>query len=157
MSLKKRSVDFDVKMLWLNISSMYNQEAEKYGLTLAIAYILIHIQENGCQVTDIAPKVGMEASSITRLLNNIEDKGWIVRKRESNKDRRKVMIYLTEEGKYAHEVAKQKVIHFNKKLRQIVGDQELENFFTTIDKINGFMQSGEVFDDLPEIIVDSKL
>jgi DNA-binding MarR family transcriptional regulator len=132
---KKRTVCFDIKLTWLNIARMYNFEAEHYGLSVSAAFLLLHVDDEGTQVTQLAPLLGMEASSMTRLLNNVESNGWIERRRDNNADRRAVKIHLTEQGKMARSVAKEKVKHFNQLVADKVGDSDLQVFFKVIDQI----------------------
>ncbi len=143
--IKKRSIDFDTKITWQNIARMYNMEAQKYNLNISVLFVLLHIKDDGIQVSDLADEIGMEASSITRMLNNMEEKGWIVRKRLDAADRRKVVIYLTDDGKVAREVAKQKVIHFNKMIAEKVDPHKLQTFFDVIDEVNELVASNAVF------------
>ncbi len=54
--------------------------------------------ENDCiQVNDIAKKLILNTNTITPLLKRMEQQGLIIRNR-SDKDERKVLIKLTEEG-----------------------------------------------------------
>ena len=126
---------------------MYNEQAEPYGLSISAAYILLHIEPEGVQVTQLAPSIGMEPSSITRLLNNIESKGWVERIRKGNVDRRKVMLHLTEEGRRAQALIKHKVKHFNKHVNELISTDKLNTFFEVIDAVNGLISGGKVFED----------
>jgi MarR family transcriptional regulator, organic hydroperoxide resistance regulator len=96
---KEKTVDFHLKWAWHSISRMYNVYAAPQDLTMAIGYVLLNIDlEHGTPATKIAPSIGMEARSLTRMLKNLEEKGWI-RKEGSETDKRFVKIFLTEEGK----------------------------------------------------------
>ena len=149
---KKRTIGFATKIVWQNIARMYNEEAEKYGLTISSAFLLLHIDPDGMQVTHLAPNLGMEASSITRLLNKIELKGWVERIREGKSDRRKVMIYLTEEGKKAQALVKHKVRHFNQKIIEVIPQENINVFYSVLDKVNEIVWANDVFEDVPEFI-----
>jgi MarR family transcriptional regulator, organic hydroperoxide resistance regulator len=146
LHVKKRTVCFDTKITWLNIARMYNTEAEQYDLSVSAAFTLLHIDDEGTQVTQLAPLLGMEASSMTRILNNIEQRGWINRQRDNQKDRRAVKIYLTPTGKEAQEVAKEKVIQFNKVVQAKTNSKDLEAFFRVIDTINDLIANNHIFD-----------
>lgn len=146
LHVKKRTVCFDTKITWLNIARMYNTEAEQYDLSVSAAFALLHIDDDGTQVTQLGPLLGMEASSMTRILNNIEERGWITRQRDNQKDRRAVKIYLTPEGKEAQEVAKEKVIQFNKVVQAKTSAEDLDAFFRVIDTINNLIANNHIFD-----------
>ncbi len=155
-SHKKRTVCFDMKLTWLNIARMYNFEAEHYGLSVSAAFLLLHIDDEGTQVTQLAPLLGMEASSMTRLLNNIEANGWIERRRDNSSDRRAVKIYLTETGKIARSVSKEKVKHFNQLVAEKVGESGLQAFFLVIDQINDLIRNNSIFNDNDQLILSAK-
>lgn len=147
---KKRTIGFATKITWQNISRMYDIQAEQYNLSISAAFVLLHLEEKGTAVNQIANEIGMEPSSMTRLLNNIEKKGLVERKRENKQDRRLVMIYLTEKGSYAKAVAKHKVKHFNKKIQELIKPKKLETFFEVLEQVNALMDSNQIFDDEPE-------
>ena len=155
-SRKKRTVCFDIKLTWLNIARMYNFEAEHYGLSVSAAFLLLHIDDEGTQVTQLAPLLGMEASSMTRLLNNIETNGWIERRRDNSSDRRAVKIYLTESGKIARSVSKEKVKHFNQLVAEKVGESSLQQFFQVIDQINDLIRNNNIFDTNEQLQLTAK-
>ena len=154
MPKKKRTVCFDTKITWLNIARMYNAEAEHYDLNVSAAFTLLHIHEEGTQVTQLAPLLGMEASSMTRILNNIEERCWIERRRYNSSDRRAVKVYLTEAGLEAREVAKEKVIQFNKVVQAKTSPQDLDAFFRVIDTINNLISNNHIFDSSTQTVTN---
>jgi len=78
---------------------MYNQQAMKYNGTMSIGFALLNIHsEEGTPATKIAPLMGLEARSLTRLLKSMDEKGLIYREADKT-DKRSVRIYLTREGK----------------------------------------------------------
>jgi len=137
----KRTVCFDTRLTWLNIARMYHFEAESYGLSVSSAYLLLHIESEGLPVTQVAPKMGMEPSSTTRTLNKLEKDGLIERYRIPGQDRRQVMVRLTPQGIAARELAKDRVKHFNRLVRNRLGDAKLAVFFECVDTINGLIGS----------------
>ena len=58
-----------IKAAWHSISRMYNSYASQSQLTIPIAYVLLLLSsKKGTLSTQVAPLLGMEAGSITRLL-----------------------------------------------------------------------------------------
>src|ERR1041384_309846 len=103
---REETVDFNIKAAWHAIARMYNQQALKYGGTMSIGFALLNIHtDEGTPATKIAPMMGLEARSLTRLLKSMEEKGLIYR--ETDKvDKRSVRIKLTDEGKKQREHSK---------------------------------------------------
>ncbi|WP_291722938.1 MarR family winged helix-turn-helix transcriptional regulator [Bernardetia sp.] len=133
---KRRSVDFAIKASWLAIAKMYNMIGAEHGITHSTGFVLLNIdQENGSPATKIAPLMGMEARSLTRILKSMEEEGLIVRQSDTE-DRRKVMICLTKEGKLRREAARQSVKTFNKQIFDKLSPEKMEHFFEVIEHIN---------------------
>ncbi len=133
---RKKSVDFSIKAAWLAISKMYNYIGADFDITHSTGFVLLNIdKENGSPATKIAPLLGMEARSLTRMLKSMEERGLICRKPDAD-DKRKVMIFLTDEGKKQRELARQTVKYFHGKVEERVGKQELEVFYHVMEQIH---------------------
>lgn len=135
-ALKQRAIGFDLKITWLAISRMYNNIATQEGINTNIGFVLLHIDdEKGTPATKIAPMMGMESRSLTRMLAKMEEQG-LIRREQDPTDGRMVRIFPTERGLQAKAVAKNVVIAFNKDLYKAIPDEKLEVFFEVIDQIN---------------------
>ena len=133
---REETVDFNIKASWHAISRMYNQKAIKNDITTSIGFVLLNIQsEEGTPATKIAPLMGLEARSLTRMLKTMEEKGLIFKQADPN-DRRSVRIFLTELGKQKKEVSRITVKNFNNEVRNIVPHEKLKIFFEVIQEIN---------------------
>lgn len=132
----EETVDFHIKRTWQNIAKMYNEKASKYGATMATGYVLLNIDiDNGTPSTALGPKMGMEATSLSRILKNMEEKDLIYRQKNPL-DGRGVLIFLTAFGKEKREDAKKAVIEFNNEVFESVPHNKLSNFFEVMDLIN---------------------
>jgi DNA-binding MarR family transcriptional regulator len=133
---KKQSLDFSVKAAWLAIAKMYNALGADHHVTHSIGYVLLNIdKEHGTPATKIAPLMGMEARSLSRMLKMMEDEQMIYRQIDK-KDKRKVLVCLTEKGKEKREFARQVVKEFNRKVKEQLTPEQLAHFFQVIEKIN---------------------
>jgi DNA-binding MarR family transcriptional regulator len=137
---KKRAVCFDIKVAWLAIARMYNSKAKLADITTNIGFVLLHIDdENGTPATKIAPLMGMEPRSLTRMLARLEERNFIYRVPDVQ-DRRMVRIFLTQEGEKYKALAKEVVIDFNKTLYNDISKEDLETFFSVVDKIHSIIK-----------------
>jgi DNA-binding MarR family transcriptional regulator len=130
-----KTVDYHIKSGWHAISRMYNSYAAPFDMTMAIGYVLLNIDRKGTPATKIAPALGLEARSLTRMLKSLEDKKWIRRETDDD-DRRVVKVYLTEEGKRKRDIARQGVIVFNNAIYEKIGEEKLNIFFEVMQKVN---------------------
>lgn len=136
MANKKETNCSIIKQSWHAIARMYNNEAVKHDLTTTIGFILLQIDnKDGVPSTSIGPAIGMEPTSLTRTINQMEEKGLIIRKRDK-KDARKVMIVLTDKGKLKREISKKAVKIFNEEVEKKIGPSKLKIFTQVINEIN---------------------
>jgi len=136
---REETVDYHIKSAWHAISRMYNQQAAEEGFTTAIGFVLININsKEGTPATKIAPLIGLETRSLTRMLKTMEEKGLIFKKADPI-DKRSVRIFLTEEGKRKKEISIQTIMKFNLMVREVVSEEELESFFGVFSKIQSII------------------
>ncbi|EKB49207.1 MarR family protein [Cecembia lonarensis LW9] len=138
---REDTVDYHIKSAWHAISRMYNQKAAQEDFTTSIGFVLININsKEGTPATKIAPLMGLEARSLTRMLKNMEEKGLIFKKPDPV-DKRSVRIFLTPEGKRKKEISVQTIKEFNLAVRELVSEEELETFFGVFYKINQVIEN----------------
>jgi len=142
---REDTIDYNIKSTWHAISRMYNQQAAKYGLTTSMGFVLINIDsEEGTPATKIAPQLGLESRSLTRMLRTMEEKNLIFKKKDPN-DGRSVRIYLTADGKTGKAIAKETVKTFDKAIKEIIPDGKLKSFFEVIRKINELIETNTIY------------
>jgi len=134
--MKNTTIDYIIKSMWTAIAKMYNEEASQYGGNMTIGYALLNIdKEKGIQSTALAPKLGMEPTSLTRTLKTMEEKG-LIYKKKNPKDGRGVFIHLTELGLEKREISKQTVLNFNEMIEQKIKPEDLKTFLKVSEKIH---------------------
>jgi DNA-binding MarR family transcriptional regulator len=131
----RETVDYHLKATWHSLTKMYNQVAVKYETSQTIGYVLMNIEKEGTPATKIAPFIGMEPTSLSRLLNSMEKKGLIYREVDET-DKRVVRIFLTDYGVLNRKIAKQTIIKFNEKILKKVTEKDLKIFYRVIAAIN---------------------
>lgn len=132
---KKETTCSRIKQSWLAISRMYNNEAVKHELTTTTGFILLNIDSNeGTPSTQIGPLLGMEATSLTRTMNQLEERG-IIKRKKDKLDARVVRMVLTEKGKKKKDVSKKTVKDFNKIISEKYSSSELEKFHEMLENI----------------------
>jgi DNA-binding MarR family transcriptional regulator len=100
--------------------------------------------KNGTPATKIAPLLGMEPRSLSRMLKNLEERQLIYRENDT-KDKRLVKIFLTEQGKEKKEIAKKTVKRFNNVIRQHIDAKKLDAFFEVVQDINKIIEKNNIF------------
>jgi len=146
--MKEKTIDYILRATWQAVARMYNEEAAKYGATMSTGFALLSIdKEKGTPSTALGPKMGMEATSLTRTLKSMEDKGLITRKKNPE-DGRGVLIYLTEFGREKRQLSKNNVIKFNEAVKQKVTEEQLRHFMEVSEVINELIQDKNIFNQI---------
>jgi len=143
--IKERSIDHHLRATWQAVAKMYNEQAESFDSTMAMAFVILNIDyENGTPSTALGPLMGMEATSLSRILKSMEDKGAIYREKNPN-DGRGVLIKLTNSGKEKREDAKLAVLRFNEVIRQNVSEKDINSFLKVMETINNLISEGNIY------------
>lgn len=143
--MKEKTIDYVLRATWQAVSRMYNEEASKFDGSMAIGFALLSIdKEEGTPSTYISNRMGMEATSLTRTLKTLEEKGLIIRKKNPD-DGRGVLIYLTDLGKQMREQSKTTVLKFNDVVKQNITQEKLNHFMEVADVINDLITEKKIF------------
>ncbi len=145
MDVKDTTIDYALRATWQAVARLYNEEAKRHDLTMAIGFSLLSIDpKKGIPSTSLGPKMGMEATSLSRILNVMEERGYICRKPNPD-DGRGVLIFLTPLGFDRREASKQVVLQFNTVVREHSSEGDLKGFFRTIGVINRLISEKKIF------------
>jgi len=98
----------------------------------------------GTPSTALGPKMGMEATSLSRILKTLEERELIVR-RPNPEDGRGVLINLTAKGLEKRESSRQRVFTFNDKVKHELGSDKLNEFYDVSEKILDMIQTKKIF------------
>ena len=126
--------DSALRSTWQLVSKMYNKEASKFDSTMATGFALLSIDADGTPSTNLGPKMGMEPTSLSRLLSTMEERKMIYRTQNPN-DGRSVLIHLTPFGKEKRDDSKSVVLNFNKKIEESLSTEKISAFFEVMNCI----------------------
>lgn len=150
--MKDKTIDYVLRTTWLAVQKMYNEEAAKFDATMAIAFTLLSIDPvAGTPSTALGPKMGMEATSLSRILKSMEERGVIERKPNPS-DGRGVLIHLTEFGREKREYSRDKVLKFNEAIRSQVTEEQMNNFYEVAEVINDMISNKKIYNQKEDIL-----
>ncbi|MGB0777299.1 MAG: MarR family winged helix-turn-helix transcriptional regulator [Flavobacteriaceae bacterium] len=142
---KEITIDHALRATWQAVAKMYNEQAVKYDSTMAAAFVILNIDvENGTPSTSLGPLMGMESTSLSRILKNLEEREVIFREKNPN-DGRSVLIKLTPLGLEKRDLSRSKVIQFNEKVRSELSEEQIQNFFEVTDVIQKLISDKNIF------------
>jgi DNA-binding MarR family transcriptional regulator len=143
--MKEKTLDYILRATWQAVSRMYYEEASKFDGSMAIGFALLSIdKEEGTPSTKISSRMGMEATSLTRTLKTLEEKGLITRQKNPE-DGRGVLIFLTDFGKEMRTQSKETVLKFNESIRKNISEEKLKNFIEVTEIINDLIAEKKIF------------
>lgn len=143
--MREKTIDYVLRATWMAVAKMYNEEAGKQGSTMATGFVLLNIDpDEGTPSTSLGPKMGMEATSLSRTLKTMQDKGLISRQRNPE-DGRSVLIQLTDFGKEMREYSKGVVLKFDEKVKQNISDKDLKTFIDVANTIIDLISNRKIY------------
>ena len=83
--------------LALSLNALHRRDVCGQGETLAQCFIFSSVPDDGIHMSRLAGKLGIDNSTLTRLMDNLEKHNLAFRKKDED-DRRLVNVFLTEEG-----------------------------------------------------------
>jgi DNA-binding MarR family transcriptional regulator len=143
--MRDKTIDYILRATWMSVSKMYNEQASVKGSTMSTGFALISIDpETGTPSTALGPKMGMEATSLSRTLKMMENKG-LIERRKNPEDGRSVLIHLTDFGIEMREFSKSVVKTFDQVVKNEIEPEKLDTFLEVAFKINEIVNSKKIF------------
>ena len=134
--LLQRMIRATINIRFSDFSQLVSESTKGEGFVLG--YVS---HQPAVQPGDLSQAMQASTAYVAKLLRGMEEKGWIVRRRDPE-DRRRVLLALTDEGKAQADKMERQfhdgIIWFFKKL----GDEDAVNFVRIIDKIAEMMPPG---------------
>jgi len=143
--MKEKTIDYILRATWMHVQKMYNEEAGKKGSTMATGFALISIDpEEGTPSTALGPKMGMEATSLSRTLKTMEEKG-LIERRPNPLDGRGVIIHLTDFGREMRMFSKHVVLQFDEAVKEAVSEEDLKTFKNVAHTILDLISNKKIY------------
>lgn len=146
---QKREIGFELGMINNLIRRRLNQRFTENGLEdlvgmqgPMIGYIHEHGEKQDIFQKDIEKWFDIRRSTATVMLQNLEQKGLIVRVPVPSDGRLKKIV-LTDKAKDYHERVNRQIEQFHKELEQGITSREKEEFLAILDRIRGNLDGSE--------------
>jgi len=150
--MKEKTIDYVLRTTWLSINKMYNEEAAKFDSTMATGFTLLYIDpEKGTPSAALGPKMGMEATSLSRILKTMDERGLIERKPNPD-DGRSVLIHLTEFGREKRGYSRDRVLKFNEVIKSNISEEKLNHFYDVCEVITEMISNKKIYNEKENIL-----
>lgn len=118
------------------VQQLFKAELAPYGVTPGQYAVLKCLwDENGQTAKQLSERLCLDGSTVTGILDRMENKSLIVRQPDS-KDRRAVRVMLTEHGKALQEPVNATIEQANKKALQKLNPQESVLLKKLLEELN---------------------
>ena len=98
-----------------------------YGQTLAI----ISIPNDGIEMSNLSLLLGLDNSTVTRLIIRLENKHWVIRKK-SKRDKRAIKVFLTHRGIEVQQGIDKKLDAIGEKINLNIDEGKKDNLFDSL-------------------------
>ena len=98
-----------------------------YSQTLAI----ISIPDDGIEMSELAWTLGLDNSTVTRLVIRLEKKNWVERK-QSQRDQRAIEVFLTDKGALIQHDIEKEIDNIGEKIKSEVEEDQKESLLQAL-------------------------
>lgn len=129
-------INFILTKVQQSVQQLFKEDLEQFGITPGQYMVLKCLwDKNGETVKQLADRLQLDSSTITGILDRLENKGLIKRKPDPN-DRRALSVVLTPEGQALQVSVDQAIVNANHKALERLTQQEAEDLKVLLQKIS---------------------
>lgn len=129
------SLIWQLKNLTLSMNKALDQRLQQEELTLSQARVLLLLfAENGQNQSSLMKQLQIESSSMTKIIDLLERKNFIVRK-DNHRDARRKNIFLTKQGQHKESAIHQLLQQFEADLLSPLSAAEAQQLVQLLQKI----------------------
>ena len=103
--------------LLIDLQSVFRKNNKDLPISLSQAVLLLSIPRDGVIMSELAIRVGVDNSTLTRLIHTMDENSLIQKKRNKN-DRRSTLIYLSKIGEKNVKLIEENIDQFTNKILQ---------------------------------------
>ena len=103
--------------LLIDLQSVFRKNNKDLPISLSQAVLLLSIPRDGIIMSELAIRVGVDNSTLTRLIHTMDENSLIQKKRNKN-DRRSTLIYLSKIGEKNVKLIEANINQFTSKILQ---------------------------------------
>ena len=122
----ERCLYFNINALTRTVNAIWNNAFSEFGLSPAHAYLLrLVLSDPGLTPKQISLELKLEKSTVTRFIDALVKKGFLIRKKGIKEDAREQSIYPTEETIKISKQLEEKGNQLYQQMLDKIGETEL--------------------------------
>ena len=125
----------------IDLQRLFRLNISIKDLTYSQTLAMISIPDDGIEMSELAWKLGLDNSTVTRQIIRLEKKNWVERKR-SQRDQRAIEVFLTDKGALIQHDIEKEIDNIGEKIKTEVEKdqneallQSLSSFQWTLRKV----------------------
>ena len=117
----------------IDLQRLFRSDIILKDMTYSQVLAIISIPNDGIEMSKLAQKLGLDNSTITRLIVRLEKKGWVCRE-QSRRDKRAIKVFLKTKGLTIQQDIEKNIESIGEKIKMEIDDEKresiLEHLFT---------------------------
>ncbi len=110
----------------IDLQRLFRSDIIIKDMTYSQALAIISIPNNGIEMSELARKLGLDNSTVTRLIVRLEKKGWVGREK-SIRDKRAIRVFLKTKGFKIQQDIEKKIESIGEKIKMEIEDEKRES------------------------------
>ena len=110
----------------VDLQRLFRSSISLHNVTYSQVLAIISIPYDGIEMSELARKLGLDNSTITRLIIRLEKKNWVGRKK-SKRDKRAIKVFLKTKGLVIQQDIEKKIESIGEKIKMEIDDEKRES------------------------------
>jgi len=115
----------------IDLQRLFRVKLSTSDLTYSQILAIISIPDSGIEMSELSSALGLDNSTVTRLVMRLEDKIWVERKK-SQRDQRAVKVFLTQKGVKVQQNIEKKIDKIGEKLNLEFNEVDKEDLLNSL-------------------------
>ena len=123
----------------IDLQRLFRVKLSTSDLTYSQILAIISIPDSGIEMSELSSALGLDNSTVTRLVMRLEDKTWVERKK-SRRDQRAVKVFLTNKGVKVQQNIEKKIEKIGEKINLAVNNDDKESFLNSLSSFQWILR-----------------
>ena len=115
----------------IDLQRLFRVKLSTSDFTYSQILAIISIPDSGIEMSELSSTLGLDNSTVTRLVMRLEDKLWVERKK-SQRDQRAVKVFLTHKGVKIQQNIEKKIDKIGEKLNLEFNEVDKEDLLNSL-------------------------
>ena len=120
-----------ISLFLIDLQRLFRLNISINDLTYSQTLAIISIPDNGIEMSELAWTLGLDNSTVTRLVIRLEKKNWVERK-QSPRDQRAIEVFLTDKGALIQHDIEKEIDNIGEKIKSEVEKNQNESLLQSL-------------------------